>query len=180
GDDEEAQERGDEPRESMQHERQNSHRETKESSFRAPALPAQSRPGGGREECTARRATTAGRGTESPSGSSKINPADLLPVADGAEADTLEALGPGAEVLGVVDPDARRLVHHDARRVLVRLLAHLAVGGFQRYIEELVDLRILVEARRLERAPLAGVEHLADPVVGIGVVGADPVDDEVG
>src|SRR5262245_4526144 len=147
----------------MQHERQHSHPETKESSFRA-----------------ARRATTAGRGTESPSGSSIINPADLLPVADGAEADTLEALGPRAEVLGVVDPDARRLVHHDARRVLVRLLAHLAVGGFQRYIEELVDLRILVEARRLERAPLAGVEHLADPVVGIGVVGADPVDDEVG
>src|SRR5256714_11029145 len=83
--------------------------------------------GGGREERAARRATTVGRGTKSPSESfGVINPADLLPVADGTEADALEVLGPGAEVLGVVDPDARRLVHHDARRVLVGLLAHLA------------------------------------------------------
>src|SRR5688500_17783648 len=107
-------------------------------------------------------------------------PADLLAVADGAEADALEVLGPRTEVLRVVDPDARRLVHHDTRGVLVRLLAHLAIGRLQRGVEQLVDLRILVEAGGLERPPLPGVDHLADPVVRVGVVRADPVDDEIG
>src|SRR4051812_39178226 len=97
-------------------------------------------------------------------------PADLLAVADGAEANALDVLGPWPVVLGVVDPDAGGVLHHDARGVLVGLLAHLAIGGLERRVEQLVDLRILVEARRLERAPLAGVKHLADPVVRVRVV----------
>src|SRR5215813_11753105 len=109
-----------------------------------------------------------------------IHPAHLLAVADRAEADAVEVLRPRAEVLGVVDPHAGRLVHDDARRVLVGLLPNLPIGGFQRHVEQLVHLGVLVEARGLERAPLTGMEHLADPVVGIGVVRADPVDDEVG
>src|SRR5215831_194636 len=109
-----------------------------------------------------------------------VDPAHLLAIANRAEADALEALGPGTEVLGVVDPHAGRLVDHDARGVLVRLLPHLPVGGLERRLEQLVDLRVLVEARRLEGAPLPGVEHLADPVVGIGVVRADPIHDEIG
>src|SRR5215510_14039196 len=42
-----------------------------------------------------------------------IHPAHLLAVADWAEADALEVLGPRAEVLGVVDPHTGRLVHDD-------------------------------------------------------------------
>src|SRR2546428_1922262 len=80
-----------------------------------------------------------------------IHPAHLLAVADWAEADAVEVPGPRAEVLRVVDPHARRLIHHDAGRVLVRFLAHLAVGGIQRHVEQLIDLRVLVEARGLER-----------------------------
>src|SRR5437870_12887308 len=93
--------------------------------------------GGGREECAGRRATTVGRGAKPPSELAIVNPANLLAVADGAEADALEVLGPRAEVLGVVDPDTGRLVHHDARGVLICLLAHLPVGGPQRHVEQI-------------------------------------------
>src|SRR5262245_66040601 len=163
----------------MQQKGEQPHRKARESTLRAPALPAPCFLGGGREERAARRATTVGRGAKPPSELlGVINPADLLSVADGTEADALEALGPGAEVLGVVDPDAGRLVHHDARRVLVGLLAHPAVAGLHGRVEELIDPGVLVEARGLEGAPLAGVEHLADPVVWSGGGCADAVVEE--
>src|SRR5688572_32108217 len=93
-------------------------------------------------------------GARPPAGSFVVQPADLLAVADGAEADPLEVLRPRPEVLGVVDPDAGGLVHHDAGGVLVGLLPHLAIGRLQRGVQQLVDLRVLVEARGLEGAPL--------------------------
>src|SRR5436190_22845056 len=108
-----------------------------------------------------------------------MQPADLLAVADRAEADALEVLCPRAEVLGVVDPHAGRVLHDDARGVLVCLLPRLAVGVLERGVEQLVYLRVLVEARRLERAPLAGAEHLADPVSWVRIAGPHPVDDVV-
>src|SRR5687767_5436687 len=125
---------------------------------RAPALPAQSWSGGRQGGARRQARDDRRKGGEAPL---RVllrvrEPADLLAVADGAEADALEVLGPGTEVLRVVDPDAGRLVHHDTRGVLVRLLAHLAIGRLQRGVEQLVDLRILVEAGGLERPPLPG------------------------
>src|SRR5262249_56322922 len=126
------------------------------------------------------RSRYADRGAKPPGASFRVvDPAHFLPVADRTEADAFQVLGPRPEVLGVVDPDAGGVVHDDARRILVGLLAHLAIGRLQRHVEQLVHLRVLVEARRLERAPLSGMEHLADPVLGIGVVRTDPVHDQV-
>src|SRR5678816_4244171 len=61
-----------------------------------------------------------------------VDPAQLLAIADGAEANALERLRPRPEVLGVVDPYPRRLVEDDTRGVLVGLLADLAIRGLQR------------------------------------------------
>src|SRR5882757_3029839 len=102
-----------------------------------------------------------------------VSPAHVLPAADRAEADSADIGGIGAVPLGVVDEDAHRLLGHLCRRLLVQYAPLLLVVGRERLVDPLVELGIL-DVRGVTRSDVARAVELADPVVGIDVVGALP------
>src|SRR5262249_35748122 len=73
-----------------------------------------------------------------------IGGAHLLRVADRTEGDALELGRVGPVPFGVVDPQARGLVHHDARHLFVKLGPLGLIGRAQRLVQQLVDLRVFV------------------------------------
>src|SRR5712664_2103162 len=102
-----------------------------------------------------------------------VGPAHILPATDRTEADSADTGGVGAVPLRVVDEDAHRLLGHLCRRLLVEHAPLVLVVGRQGLVDPLVELGIL-DVRGVARSDVARAVELADPVVGIDVVGALP------
>src|SRR5882757_6896426 len=103
------------------------------------------------------------------------DPAYLGALAHGAEAAALDPFVQALQLHGVVDPDIGAVGHDQADGLLVEGSALLLLDRGAGLAQQRVDRGVLVIGRGLPGAVELAVIHLADPVLRIDEIGADPV-----
>src|SRR5216684_4011755 len=109
-----------------------------------------------------------------------MHPAHFATRPNRAMAKTLNAIGEAAYLDHVVDPDVGCIGNDEPRRLFVNRRPVLLLYEETSLAQKLVDPRVRAPARGLPGSVVAAVIHLADPVIRIDIIGADPMNPHVG